>query len=35
MSIGFHFDDIEEEYFLNKHKNDDKPIGAPYHDNDK
>lgn len=32
MSIGFHFDDIEEIYFLNKDNN--KPIGAPIHDND-
>ena len=37
MSIGFHFDDIEEAYFNNKYASDwdSAPIGVPYHDNDK
>ena len=34
MSIGFHFDDIEEAY-LKDHDWDSAPIGAPVHDDDK
>ena len=31
MSIGFHLDDIEEEFF-NSYENNTPPIGAPIHE---
>lgn len=37
MSIGFHLDDIEEEYFNKRYGYKSKripPIGAPFHDNE-